>query len=141
MLKALRVLSACALITALAAPMASANNIVGDTVTLRTLDKVTAQTKDFDVKVGDSLDYGSLRIDVKHCERKPPEETPETYAFLQIFDNRLDGSGEQAEAEKLFSGWMFGSNPALSSLEHRVYDVWVIGCQAPVDRGAPDLRQ
>ena len=69
MLKALRVLSACALITALAAPMASANNIVGDTVTLRTLDKVTAQTKDFDVKVGDSLDYGSLRIDVKHCDK------------------------------------------------------------------------
>ena len=29
----------------------------------------------------------------------------------------------------LFSGWMFASSPALSALEHPVYDVWVIDCQ------------
>ena len=28
----------------------------------------------------------------------------------------------------LFSGWMFASSPALSALEHPVYDVWVIDC-------------
>lgn len=137
----LRVLLSLSICTALFAPVASASNIVGDTVTLRTLDKVTAITQDFDVPVGESLTYGSLRVDVKHCERKPPEETPETYAFLQIFDRRLDGAGEQAEEAKVFSGWMFGSNPALSSLEHSVYDVWVIACEAPVDRNPLGLRE
>lgn len=126
---------------ALFAPSAWASNIVGDVVTLRALDKVTATTQDFEVPVGESLTYGSLRVDVKHCERKPPEETPETFVFLQIFDRRLDGQGEEVEQAKLFSGWMFGSNPALSSLEHSVYDVWVIGCQAPIDRNPLGLRQ
>ncbi len=101
---------------------------MGESVVLRTLDKVTATTRDFTVKIGEDLDYGSLNIAVKHCEKTPPEETPETYAFLQIKDNRLDGEGERGEAEMIFSGWMFGSNPAISPLDHGVYDVWVIGC-------------
>lgn len=108
---------------------ANAENIVGDTALLRTLDKVTATTKDYRVKVGETLKYGSLEITVKHCEKKPPEETPETYVFVQIGDNRLDGGGDQTELETLFSGWMFGSNPALSALEHPVYDVWPIACE------------
>ena len=31
---------------------------------------------------------------------------------------------------RLFTGWMFASSPALSALEHPVYDVWVIDCKA-----------
>ncbi|MFT5180431.1 MAG: hypothetical protein ACI8S3_000304, partial [Alphaproteobacteria bacterium] len=32
------------------------------------------------------------------------------------------------ELVPLFSGWMFASSPALSALEHAVYDVWVVDC-------------
>lgn len=113
---------------ALSAP-AFAANIKGDVVVLRTLDKVTATTQDYTVKVGESLTYGSLTVDVKHCEKKPPEEIPETYAFLQIFDKTTDGSGEETEPQKLFSGWMLASKPAISALDHPVYDVWVIDCK------------
>jgi len=95
---------------------------------LRALDKVTATTQDFTVAIGDALNYGSLRVDVKHCEKKPPEEIPETYAFLQIFDNRTNGQGRNVEAEKLFSGWMLASKPAISALDHAVYDIWVLDC-------------
>ena len=28
-----------------------------------------------------------------------------------------------------FSGWMFASSPALSAMEHPVYDVWVLDCK------------
>ena len=108
---------------------AFAKNLVGEAVVLRTLDKVTATTQDYTVKVGETLKYGSLDVDVKHCEKKPPEEIPETYAFLQIFDKRTDGQGEEAEGEKLFSGWMLASKPAISALDHPVYDVWVLDCQ------------
>ena len=120
-------LTGCALV-AIAAP-AAAENLVGQAVVLRTLDKVTATTKDYTVRVGESLNYGALRVDVKHCEKKPPEETPETYAFLQIFDQRTDGTGTETEPEKLFSGWMLASKPAISALDHGVYDVWVIDCK------------
>lgn len=113
-----------------AAPYAGAANIEGDSVVLRTLDKVTATTKDYKVTIGESLNYGSLRVDVKHCEKKPPEDIPETFAFLQIFDKKTDGMGESTEPEKVFSGWMLASKPAISALDHPVYDVWVIACNA-----------
>lgn len=110
---------------------ASAQNLKGEAVILRALDKVTAITKDFTVAVGDSLNYGSLRVDVKHCEKRPPEEIPEAYVFLQIFDNKFDDEKQSRIEEKVFSGWMLKSNPAMSALDHGVYDIWVIGCKTP----------
>ena len=88
---------------------ASAENLKGNAVVLRTLDKVTATTKDYTVKIGSELKYGSLTVAVKHCEKKPPEEVPETYAFIQIDDLKLDGKGEKGEQERVFSGWMLAS--------------------------------
>lgn len=108
-----------------------AENIVGDKVVLRALDKVTATTQDYTVNVGESLEYGSLRVDVKHCEKRPPEDVPETFAFLQIYDAKLDGKGQKGKEEKVFSGWMFSSKPAVSALDHGVYDIWVIACKTP----------
>lgn len=104
------------------------NNIVGTEVVLRTLDKVTATTEDFAVKVGDHLEYGSLRVEVKHCEKKPPEDIPATWGFIQIFDKRTDGEGTDVEGAKVFSGWMLAERPAISALEHPVYDVWLLEC-------------
>ena len=123
--------SAVAIIVAFARiSPAYANNLMGEAVVLRALDKVTATTQDFTVPVGDSLTYGSLRVDVKHCEKRPPEDIPETYAFLQIFDTqKRDDQGDKVEPEKVFSGWMLGSNPALSALDHGVYDIWVLECK------------
>lgn len=116
-------------------------NIIGDIVTLRTLDKVTAITKDYDVKIGESLKFASLTIDVKHCEVKPPEAIPETFAFLQIFEPPQLRAKEREELKiepetiKLFSGWMLASKPAISALDHPVYDVWVIGCKGGAIEG------
>ena len=124
---------------------AHAENITGDTVVLRALDKVTADTQDFKVKIGDTLKFGTLDVTVQHCEKTPPEERPETYAFLQIKDRGLKLSDkakkkskktdEEPEPEFVFSGWMFASSPALSALDHPVYDIWVRGCTAK-----PNLR-
>lgn len=110
---------------------AQAQNLIGYQVVLRTLDKVTAKTKDYEIYIGDSLVYGSLRIDVNHCEKKPPKEIPETYAFLQIYDQGIGSPGAVTEPEKVFSGWMMASRPALSALEHNTYDIWVIDCIIP----------
>ena len=108
-----------------------AENLKGTAVVLRTLDKVTATTKDYTVRVGDKLNYGSLTVNVRHCEKRPPEDIPETYAFLQIDDRKLDGKGKSGEIERVFSGWMLASKPAVSALDHGVYDVWVLDCDVP----------
>ena len=100
----------------------------GKHVILRTLDKVTAITEDYRVAVGDELRYGSLTISVKNCQKTPPEEIPETYAFIQIDDLTLDSERETDKQERVFSGWMLSSSPAISALDHSVYDVWVLDC-------------
>ena len=112
----------------------SKGNIVGSRVVLRTLDKVTARTQDFTIPIGDSLEFGTLTVKTFHCEIKPPEAIPETFAFLQIFEpKRLTKDekkkGVKPELQKLFSGWMLASEPAISALDHGVYDVWVLGCE------------
>ena len=94
-----------------------------DVAVLQGLDKVTARISTIDAPIDDRIRFGTLSIVVRHCRNTPPEEPPETTAFLEVDDVK---PGEQPV--RLFSGWMFASSPALSALEHPVYDVWVIGC-------------
>jgi hypothetical protein len=74
--------------------------------------------------VNRSARFGSLEITVRRCHKTPPEEPPESTAFLEIVDVRPD-----SPAVPLFTGWMFASSPAVSALEHAVYDVWVVDCR------------
>lgn len=96
----------------------------GLTVGLRGLDKVTGRTTEFDVPVNMPVSFGALTIVARYCEKAPAEETPEVSAFLQI-----DARNNVGEVARAFSGWMFASSPALSALEHPVYDVWVMDCK------------
>jgi hypothetical protein len=91
------------------------------------LDKITARISTFDTPVAKPVNFGTLSIVVRDCEKSVPEERPENAAFIEITENR---PGE--EKRRLFSGWMFSSSPALSALEHPVYDVNLLEC-----KGAP----
>jgi hypothetical protein len=93
---------------------------------LRTLDKVTARVSTIQVPVGSATELGSLEVTVRACDKRPPEETPESAAFLEISELK---QGEPANM--LFSGWMFASSPSLSALEHPIYDIWVVDCVNP----------
>ena len=90
---------------------------------LQGLDKVTARISTLQVPLDEPVRFGSLEITVHACYRTPPTEPPESTAFVEITDNRANGTRIQA-----FSGWMFASSPALSAMEHPVYDVWVVDC-------------
>ncbi|KAA0598894.1 DUF2155 domain-containing protein [Azospirillum lipoferum] len=106
-----------------AAPVPS-QMIERPTAKLRWLDKVTARTSTFTMKVGETKAVSSLRITLRACRENPPIETPESAAFLEVTEIK---PGEQAE--QVFSGWMFASSPALSAMENPIYDVWVLGCE------------
>jgi hypothetical protein len=95
-----------------------------DTVILETLDKISARVSRVEVPVGTTIIFGSLKITPRHCDKRPPEETPESSVFIEIVEELPD---EQPKLE--FSGWMFASSPALSALDHPVYDVWVVDCK------------
>jgi hypothetical protein len=91
---------------------------------LQGLDKVTARISTFSAPIGQPVRFGALEITVKACVKRPPEETPEASAFLQIAELQPN-----QPREALFSGWMFASSPALNALEHPVYDVWILDCR------------
>ncbi len=90
---------------------------------LRTLDKVTARTVTFEANVGSTVKFGPLYIKIQACRKASPVEQPEAASFLQIWE--VDHS---KEAKWIFSGWMFASSPGLSSMDHPIYDVWVLDC-------------
>lgn len=102
----------------------------GVSVQLRALDKITARITEVELPVGDEKKFGTLIIKARYCRSRPPQETPESFAYLEIDDVKVSG-----KRERIFDGWMLASSPAVSALEHAVYDVWVIGCKtvAPSD--------
>ena len=90
---------------------------------LQGLDKVTARISTLYVRINENVHFGTLSINVRACFKTPPTEPPESIAFLEI--HKIIGGKQVA---KLFSGWMYSSSPALSALEHAVYDVWGVDC-------------
>ena len=96
---------------------------------LRGLDKVTGRINTFSIPVGEVGQFGRTFISPEACYTHPPEESPENSVFLYVFEKSLKG-----ENIELFKGWMFSSEPALSSMEHPVYDIWLIECK-------PDEKQ
>lgn len=91
---------------------------------IQTLDKVTARISTVEAPINQPIQFGPLQISVRYCRTRPPEETPETAVFLEVTEIRPDEG-----PVRVFSGWMFASSPALSAMEHPVYDFRVIACK------------
>ena len=99
---------------------------------LQGLDKISARVSRFEAPIGRAVSFGTLSLVVRDCEKSAPEERPENAAFIEIYENR---PGEQPV--RRFSGWMFSSSPALSGLEHPVYDVTLLECKAASGSPSP----
>lgn len=102
-----------------------------DVAVLRALDKVTARVSTIEAPIGHPVTFGTLRIVARTCDKRPPEEPPESAAFLQIEESRPN------EVPMLvFRGWMFASSPAVSAMDHPVYDIWVLDCVSSASTAA-----
>jgi hypothetical protein len=107
-------------------------NIETSGVTLQGLDKTTARVFIIDAAVGQTVEFGTLKIVVAHCEKAPLENRQESMAFVTITEEKPTGEKSTEKpsfAPKVFSGWMFSSSPALSALDHPMYDIWIKECK------------
>ena len=120
--------------------------IDGNRLVLQTLDKVTARIQTVDAVIGEPVRFGTLEITPHYCAFRPPELPPDHSAFLEIKDIALNAGRSESQKDTsqnsikdiasdslnpfqtVFSGWMFASSPALSGLEHAVYDVTLLNC-------------
>ena len=87
---------------------------------IRTLDKTSGATKDFEVSKGGSASISNLQIVLADCRYPRGNPSGNAYAALEV--------SETGKAGVVFSGWMIASAPALSAMEHQRYDVWIMRC-------------
>ena len=93
---------------------------------LRGLDKVSAQIQTFELPLDQTVRFGkNLFIRVRACRKSEPIDTPESAAFIEVWEKNI----ETDESDWVFSGWMYASSPAVSAMDHQVYDVWVVDCK------------
>ena len=99
------------------------------------LDKITSRIISFDVAVNETVQFGALQVTPRVCYSRPPTETPNTDAFVEVDEVTLQG-----EIKRIFSGWMFAASPGLHAVEHPIYDVWVTDCKGGKTRMSPKCR-
>lgn len=102
---------------------ARAAEIPTNTAQMQAMDKITGRVSVINVPVNSEVRFGSFSIIVRDCRTRPPEETPENFAFVDVADTI--GNNTQVN---IFKGWMLSSSPALNAVEHPVYDVWLLKC-------------
>lgn len=100
-----------------------AADIETNTARMQAMDKITGKVSEIDVPVNAPVRFGSFSVLVRKCVTKTPEETPENTAFVDVVDDY-----NNQEPVNIFKGWMFSSSPALSAVEHPIYDVWLLKC-------------
>ena len=61
-------------------------------VTLRALNKITASYEDLNIPIGEQASFGPLTLLPRTCDKRPPEETPETTVFLEVYAGEGDVS-------------------------------------------------
>jgi hypothetical protein len=90
------------------------------------LDKITGNITTFDVRIGDTKQFGALVVRPRACYSRPPEEEPKTTSFVEV-DEVLPDS----KLRRIFTGWMLAESPGLNAVENPVYDVWLTACIDP----------
>ena len=91
------------------------------------LDKITGRIITFDAAVGETVQFGALQVTPRICYTRPPTESPNTDAFIEVDEVTLQG-----DVKRIFTGWMFAASPGLHAVEHPIYDVWLTDCKNPV---------
>ena len=94
-----------------------------NTIKIQALNKITAKSYEYKIKIGDSIEFERLIITPLFCWKSAPSDIPENKALLKISENQLN-----KEQKEIFYGWMFSSAPSISSLEHPMYDIKVVDC-------------
>lgn len=123
MVKLNRLLSATALACGMTVSSAQSAEINTNIARMQAMDKITGMVRVIDVPINSEVKYGSFSIVVRACKTRPPEETPENFAFVDVVDNY-----KSENPVNIFRGWMISSSPSLNPVEHPIYDIWLLSC-------------
>ncbi len=94
-------------------------------INLKALDKITAKTSAIKLTIGEKKYFGSLEIKALKCQLSENNDSTDTVAYLQVKDLSTKDNNQVF----LFNGWTFASSPTLQSIDHPIYDLWIISCE------------
>src|SRR5665213_485863 len=103
-----------------------ATKIVNKKASFSGLDKITGRIINFDEDIGETVQFGALRVKTDACYTRPATEAANTDAFVEVDEITLQG-----EVKRIFSGWMYAASPGLHGVEHPIYDIWLVDCKVP----------
>jgi hypothetical protein len=103
-----------------------AQKIVNKKASFSGLDKITGRIINFDEDIGETVQFGALRVKTDACYTRPATEAANTDAFVEVDEITLQG-----EVKRIFSGWMYAASPGLHGIEHPIYDIWLTDCKVP----------
>jgi hypothetical protein len=105
--------------------------IVNSAALFSGLDKITGRIINFDVTIGETVQFGALQLTPRACYTRPATETSNTDAFVEVDEVTLQG-----EVRRIFTGWMYASSPGLHAVEHPIYDIWLTDCKGGAQAAA-----
>jgi hypothetical protein len=97
------------------------------------IDKITGRITNFDVYIGETVQFGALQVTPKVCYSRDDTEAQKVTTFVEVDEITLD-----RKIRRIFTGWMFADSPGLNAVEHPVYDVWLVECKAKSDVPPPE---
>ena len=106
---------------------ANADRVSNSLAVFAALDKVTGRVSPLEIKMGQTVTFGGLKVTARACYTRPSTETPLTSAFIEVDELLLDGT-----AKRIFTGWTFAESPGLHAVENPTFDVWLTSCKIPI---------
>ena len=103
-----------------------AQKIINKQAVFAGLDKITGRIIKFEADMGETVQFGALRIKPQACYTRPVTASANTDSFVEVDEITLQG-----EVKRIFSGWMFAASPGLHGVEHPIYDIWLTDCKGP----------
>jgi len=86
------------------------------------LNKTTNKVSQKEILVDSTIYWETLKIEVLYCASTPPNEIPEDYVLIDVYDTI------NQEIINIYTGWMISSSPDVTPLENPIYDLWLLDC-------------
>ena len=102
----------------------SSDELDGDFLELRILDKVSSKNTTITLKIGEEKKFQNLIFRSQKCRNSKFDDNPEITAYLQV----RDLNKKNKDKVFIFNGWTFASSPSIKPFDHPVYDIWIIRC-------------
>ena len=102
----------------------SDDNLEGQNINLKVLDKISSKNELIKLVNGEEYIYKDLSIKSMKCVNSEFDDNPEIKAYIQV----KDLTKETKNNVFVFNGWMFSSSPSIAPFDHPVYDIWLVSC-------------